>query len=841
MGNRVEGQRSQYLRLSGNDVVLSGISTASIRSLAVTEREKIKMSAKSAIVNVGSPSDDVGKNSAGKITKPKGVKSKTAKTKGKSKSPKPKVPKQKTSKLKTADTRTDKSPGSQPKSVRSKSSKPVSAKPKGDVSAVGEARFDLQDSQWYLNRELTWLSFNRRVLHEAEDERTPLLERLKFIAIVSGNMDEFFMKRIGGLKQQIGAGMRELSLDGRTSRQQVTECYAEIRELEERKEKTFVEVCTLLEEKNILIERYDELTPKEKKLLREFYYTNIFPLLTPQSIDPAHPFPFISNLSLNLLVSLLYPKSRQTSLVRIKVPVNAGTPRFIRIGKGEHFIRLEEVMENNLDMLFPGMEIVSCEIFRVTRNANTEKDEEEADDLMEMIESELKERKFAPIVRLEIGAGMDSLHRGRLAAELELDEATDVFEAPGLLAMRDLFELTQLDFPRLHDAPHHPIDHPQLQSQRNIFHIIRDAGAILLQHPYESFSTSVERFLREAATDPKVRGIKMTLYRTSRQSRIIDALVLAAHNGKQVTVVVELKARFDEATNISLAERMEEAGVHVTYGVVGLKTQCKVIMVVRQDYNGLRRYLHIGTGNYHAETARLYSDVGILTCDQLLAEDVTELFNFLTTGFMLKRKYSRLALAPRTLKKALLDKIEREIGLHRTFGGGLIQFKINALEDGDVVKALYRASIEGVKIDLIVRDTCRLLPGIPGLSETIRVMSVVGRFLEHARIYYFRNGGAEEYFIASADAMKRNLEARVEILCPVEPVELTRELRAVFDTHIADQRSAWDMQPDGGYIQRMPQEGAVSDGSHNLLITRSNRRLRESLKLKKKKSKIKEQ
>jgi polyphosphate kinase len=693
-------------------------------------------------------------------------------------------------------------------------------------------QFDLHDIQWFLNRELTWLSFNRRVLHEAEDDRTPLLERLKFIAIVSSNLDEFFMKRIGGLKQQIGAGMRELSLDGRSARQQVTECQAEVRDIEARKEQEFQNIRTLLEDKNILIESYDELTPKEKKLLREFYYANIFPLLTPQSIDPAHPFPFISNLSLNLLVSLQYPKARQNSLVRIKVPVNAGTPRFIRIGKGDHFIRLEEVMMNNLDMLFPGMDIMSCELFRVTRNANTEKDEDEADDLMEMIESELKERKFAPIVRLEIVAGMNPVHRGRLAAELELNEETDVFEVSGLLALRDLFELTKLDFPRLHDPPHHPVDHPQLQTQRNIFHIIRDAGAILLQHPYESFSTSVERFLREAATDPKVRGIKMTLYRTSRQSRIIDALILAAHNGKQVAVVVELKARFDEATNISLAERMEEAGVHVTYGVVGLKTHCKVILVVRQDYNGLRRYLHIGTGNYHAETARLYSDVGILSCDQFIAEDVTELFNFLTTGFMLKRKYSKLALAPRMLKKALIDKIEREIDSHRAVSGGLIQFKINALEDGDVVRALYRASMAGVKIDLIVRDTCRLRPGIPGLSETVTVISVVGRFLEHARIYYFHNGGADEYFIASADAMKRNLEARVEILCPVEAAGLTRELRLMFDTHLADQRSAWDMQPDGSYVQRTPADGN-GEGSHRLLIARAQKRVKDNLKKKK--------
>ncbi|MDD5286598.1 MAG: polyphosphate kinase 1 [Desulfuromonadaceae bacterium] len=707
------------------------------------------------------------------------------------------------------------------------------------MSAPGAAQFDLSDSQWYLNRELTWLSFNRRVLHEAEDERTPLLERLKFIAIVSANLDEFFMKRIGGLKQQIGAGMRELTLDGRSARQQVNECHVEIRDLEARKEGLFNQVCAMLKEKNILIEQYADLTPKLRKLLREQYYDNIFPLLTPQSIDPAHPFPFISNLSLNLLVTVRYPKARDVSLVRVKVPVGLGTPRFIRVGKGDHFVRLEDVMMNNLDMLFPGMEVVSCETFRVTRNANTEKDEDEADDLMEMIESELKERKFAPIVRLEIVSGMEPLHRGRLAAELELDEENDVFEVPGMLALRDIFELVKLDYPRMHDQPHYPIDHPLLQSQRNIFHIIRDAGSILLQHPYESFSTSVERFLREAAIDPKVRGIKMTLYRTSSQSRIIDALLLAAQNGKQVAVVVELKARFDEATNIRLAERMEEVGIHVTYGVVGLKTHCKVIMVVRQDFTGLQRYIHIGTGNYHADTARLYSDVGLLTCDQIIAQDVTELFNYLTTGFMARRNYQKLIPAPRLLKKALLSRIEREIGLHNEKGGGLIQFKMNALEDGDIIKALYRASMAGVKIDLVIRDTCRLRPGIPGLSESVGVISVVGRFLEHSRIYFFRNGGAEEYFISSADAMKRNLEARVEVLCPVESTMLTRELRVVFDTHIADQRSAWDMQPDGSYIQRVPREDAGAEGSHNLLIARTEKRQKESLKQKKKKIKNK--
>jgi len=715
------------------------------------------------------------------------------------------------------------------KLVKSKAAKKQDAPPQPAPAELASA-FDLSDSDWYLNRELTWLEFNRRVLHEAVDERTPLLERLKFIAIVSANVDEFVMKRIGGLKQQIGAGMHDLTLDGRTPRQQVQECHASIRELHARKREAFNHVRELMELKGIVIESYDALSAKQKKQLREHYYTNIFPLLTPQSIDPAHPFPFISNLSLNLLVTLRYPKAREVSLARVKVPVGLGSPRFIRVGKGDHFVPLEEVMMNNLDTLFPGMHIVACEIFRVTRNANTEKDEEEADDLMAMIESELKERRFAPIVRLEIGAGMEPLHRGRLAAELELDEENDVFEVPGMLAQRDLFELARLDYPRLHDPAHHPIDHPQLLTKRNIFHTIRDAGALLLQHPYVSFSTSVERFLREAATDPKVRAIKMTLYRTSSQSRIIESLLLAAQNGKQVAVVVELKARFDEATNIELAERMEEAGIHVTYGVVGLKTHCKVILVVRQDYQGLRRYVHIGTGNYHAETARIYSDLGILTCDPAIAQDVTELFNYLTTGFSARRNYQALVPAPKFLKKALLSKIAREVERHRETGGGLIKFKMNALEDGEIVKALYRASMAGVKIDLYVRDTCRLRPGIAGLSENIRVVSIVGRFLEHARIYYFRNGGAEEYFISSADAMKRNLEARVEILCPITLPELTRELRVIFECYDADHRSAWDMQPDGNYLQRRPAEGEGEAGTHQMLIAQAEKRLKESLK-----------
>lgn len=688
----------------------------------------------------------------------------------------------------------------------------------------------------FLNRELTWLEFNRRVLHEATDSRTPLLERLKFIAIVSANLDEFFMKRIGGLKQQVGAGLQYLTVDGRTPRQQIDECSAVVRELEGAKLQLLDNLLALLRREEIELLTYADLTARERKQLRDFYFRNIYPLVTPQSIDPAHPFPFISNLSLNLLVTLRYPKEAERSLARVKIPVGTGMPRFIRIGSSSRFIPLEELIRHNLDMLFPEMEVVSCALFRVTRNANTERNEEQADDLLAMIESELQDRRFAPIVRLEVAAGMEVVHRGMLAAELALDEAADVYEATGMLAQRDLFEIAALEYPALRDPPHHPVDHPRFLTERNIFHVIRDAGSLLLQHPYESFATTVERFLLEASADPKVRAIKMTLYRTSSESRIIDCLVNAASNGKQVAVVVELKARFDEAANIRLAERMEEAGIHVTYGVVGLKTHCKVILVVRQDYDGLRRYVHIGTGNYHPGTARIYSDLGLLTSDDDFGRDATELFNYLTTGYTPKRHYAKLLPAPKHLKRALLAKIDREAALHSEKSPGLIQFKMNALEDAEIVAALYRAAQRGVRIELIVRDSCRLRPGVPGLSETVRVVSIVGRFLEHSRVYYFRNGGAEEYFISSADAMKRNLEYRVEVMAPVEAPELCRELRTILDLHLRDRRNAWEMQSDGSYRQLAPAAGEEGAGSHDQLIALAEKRLKAGARLKKKKT-----
>ena len=695
---------------------------------------------------------------------------------------------------------------------------------------------DLKDSALYLNRELTWLEFNRRVLNEAEDERTPLLERVKFLAIVSSNLDEFFMKRIGGLKQQVGAGVQELTVDGRTPQQQIDEAQAVVSEIEARKERLLPEVLGGLAEHGIEVIDHSDLKEEERGTLRKHYIENIMPLVTPQSIDPAHPFPFISNLSLNLLVTLNY-KEEESTTARVKVPIGAGLPRFVRIGGSDRFVPLEQVISSNLDLLFPRMNIESCEPFYVTRNANLARESDVADDLLAVIESEVRERRFAPIVRVKIQRGMDPYRRGWLAAELGLDPDKDVFESESMLAMRHLFELATLEFPALRDPPNHPVDHGALVDERSIFYAIRNAGSILLQHPYESFSNSVERFVREASADPKVRAIKMTLYRTSGETKILDYLLDAARNGKQVAVVVELQARFDEAANIRWASRLEEAGIHVTYGVMGLKTHCKVILVVRQDFYGLRLYAHVGTGNYHAGTARLYDDLGLLTCDETIGRDLVELFNYLTTGYTPRRRYAKILSAPKLLKRSVLSKISREMEVHASDGSGHIQLKANALEDADIVRALYEASRAGVRVDLFVRDTCRLRPGLPGISESVRVVSVVGRFLEHSRIYYFRNGGDEEYYIGSADLMKRNLEQRVEIVVPVEAPALRADLRSILDLHMADERSAWDMQPDGTYVQRRSEDPDVP-GCQQKLIALAENRLRAAMRLRRRKPQV---
>jgi len=695
--------------------------------------------------------------------------------------------------------------------------------------------WDLDRAELYLNRELTWLGFNWRVLGMAEDDRTPLLERFFFLSIVSSNLDEFFMKRIGGLKQQLEAGVKTLSPDGRTPREQITESYVQVRQQVTRKRELVRRLFSELEAQGIRVRRWDELGEADQEWLRRHYVENVFPLVTPQATDPAHPFPFVSNLSLNLLVTLHYPDDDLESLARVKVPLGPGVPRFIRLRDTHEYVPLESVMEGNLDLLFPGMVVESCEQFRVTRNADTEQDEETAEDLLSMIETELRHRRFAPIVRLEVGAGMTPRHRGMLAAELGLDEAQDVFEVEGMLALRDLMELASIEVADLRYEPHHPVDNPAFVDDRSIFHIIRDAGSVLVHHPYESFHSSVERFLKEAAEDPKVRAIKMTFYRTSAESKPIEYLMEAARNGKQVAVVMEIKARFDEAANIRWASKLGAAGIHVTYGVLGLKTHCKSIMVVRQDYDGLRRYCHVGTGNYHAGTARGYCDLGLFTCDEQTGRDLTELFNYLTTGYRPKREYGKLLPAPKIMKPSILEKIAREIEHARAGESAHIQFKLNALEDPDVTRALYEASQAGVTVDLIVRDTCRLRPGIPGLSDNVRVVSILGRFLEHARIYYFRNGGDEEFWIGSADAMRRNLKNRVELLAPVEDSAHRQTLRFILDRQLADRRLAWEMGPDGSCVQLLPSTEAEETGCQERFIGAAGARNFEATRLRRRK------
>ncbi|HXZ24828.1 MAG TPA: polyphosphate kinase 1, partial [Nitrospiria bacterium] len=694
-----------------------------------------------------------------------------------------------------------------------------------DPAALAPAppAIDLDSPEWYLNRELTWLEFNRRIFNEALDERNPLLERVKFLAIVASNFDEFFMKRIGGLKQQSGAGVTELSIDGRTPEQQIRESQAVVRSLEEQQRILAADLIRQLDQAGVRISDYSTLSQEDRNAVREHYVKNIFPLVTPLAIGPAHPFPFLSNLSLNLLVTVRHSGEESADLVRIKVPVGEEIPRFLQIGDRMHFVPLEDVIAKNLDLLFPGMQIESYELFRVTRNAITEIPGQQAEDLMSMVESELRDRKFAPIVRLEVSKGMDPTRRGMLAAELGVDEATDVFEVDGLMAKPDLFQIAALKIRELHDPPHHPIDHPLIAGATNLFHLIRKEGPLLLQHPYESFVTSVERFVKEASEDPKVLAIKMTIYRTAAESKIIDYLIEASQNGKQVAVAVELKARFDESSNIRWANRLERAGIHVSYGVLGLKTHGKIIFVLRRDYDGLRRYAHFGTGNYNADTARVYSDLGLLTCDEAIGEDLTELFNFLTSGNVPNRRYRKLLPAPTEMKQVLLTKINREIAMHSAASPGLIRFKVNSIEDKDISKALYQASRAGVTVELIVRDTCRLRPGVPGLSDRIKVVALVGRFLEHARIYYFRNGGNEEYYISSADCMTHKMQRRIEVTVPVEGRELHAQLRHIFELQLAPQHSLWVMQSDGSYVRSVP-ETAVGAGAQERLIQEAQER-----------------
>ncbi|HYG64721.1 MAG TPA: polyphosphate kinase 1 [Thermoanaerobaculia bacterium] len=676
----------------------------------------------------------------------------------------------------------------------------------------------------FLNRELSWLEFNRRVLHEVEDPSIPLLERLKFVAIFDSNLDEFFMKRVGGLKQQLASNVRDLPPDGGSPRQQLAAINAAVRPMLALERRLLnEELLPALRQHGLEILTWDELKASERRHLVEEFDRKIFAILTPLAVDPAHPFPFISNLSLSLAVSVKAPGEDEVSFARVKAPHLL--PRWIQIPKTLRFVPLEEVIAHNLDRLFPGMEIVESYPFRVTRNADVQRNEETADDLLEAIQEELRERRFATVVRLEVAAGMPGWMLDLLSEELEV-VPQEIFEAEGPLALRDLMTLaSSVPLPSLRYRPWAPVTHPRLHppapdEATDIFATIA-AGDFLVHHPYDSFATSVQRFIEAAADDPAVFAMKQTLYRTSAESPNMQALIRAAEMRKQIAVTVEIKARFDEAANIEWAEALEKVGAHVAYGLVGLKTHAKIALVVRQERDAtLRCYCHIATGNYNPETAKLYTDLGLFTCREDITEDVAQLFNLLT-GYVYQPRFKKLLVAPINMRPRFLELIAREVEHQKAGRGGRIIAKMNALDDRQIIEALYEASAAGVEIDLIVRGICRLRPGLPGRSETLRVISIVGRFLEHTRIFYFANAGAPEHFIGSADWMSRNLDARVEAIVPVEEPRLQEEIKTILDLQLADNVKAWDMRPDGSYVQRRPAPGEDARSSQDLLMQRA--------------------
>jgi polyphosphate kinase len=678
-----------------------------------------------------------------------------------------------------------------------------------------------------LNRELSWLEFNRRVLHEAEDPRTPLLERLKFIAIFESNLDEFFMKRVGGLKQQLASNVREIPDAGASPRQQLAAINAVVRPMVARQRRLLNdEILPALRQHGLEIVPWEELRSAERRHLCEEFERRIFPVLTPLAVDPAHPFPFISNTSLSLGVGVKPPGPGPLRFARVKAPHIL--PRWVQVPRTLRSVALEDLIAHNLDRLFTGMEIVDSFPFRVTRNADVQRNEETAEDLLEAIQEELQERRFATVVRLEVGKGTPEWMLRLLCEELEVTDQ-EVFELEGPLALKDLMSLAvSAPLPSLRYRPWSPVTPPAFHAvepgeERDVFCAISE-GDILVHHPYDSFSTSTQRFIEAAVADPSVVAIKQTLYRTSAGSPNMEALIRAAEDRKQIAVTVEIKARFDEAANIEWAEALEKVGAHVCYGLVGLKTHAKICLVVRQERDVLRLYTHIATGNYNPETAKLYTDLGLFTVREDIAQDVAQLFNMLT-GFVHQPRFSKLLVAPVNMRQRFLELIAREVEHQREGRGGHIIAKMNALDDRQIIEALYEASAAGVQIDLIVRGICRLRPGLPGVSETIRVISLVGRFLEHARIFYFGNGGEPEYFFGSADWMSRNLDARVEAIVPVEDPRLQGELKAILDLQLADNVKAWDMRSEGSYVQRAPAPGDEPRSSQDLLMARALERV----------------
>ena len=675
----------------------------------------------------------------------------------------------------------------------------------------------------YLNRELSWLEFNARVLEEALDERVPLLERLKFLAIFSTNLDEFYMVRVAGLRRKVAAGAAQYAPESLAPAEQLEAIRARVQELLMRRRQVLKgELLPGLSRHDIHLLKMDALDEAERARVHAFFEAEVFPVLTPLAVDPGHPFPYISNLSLSLAVDIKDPVTGKAHFARVKVP--RSLPRWVSIGRGHCFVPLEEVIGAHLGSLFPGMEVQRWFTFRITRYSDLDLGQmDQPEDLLETIEQQVFQRRFGEVVRLEVQRDMPERIRTLLLEELGESETqlvaplvmADVHDQDDLLEFGDLMQLISIDLPELKDPPHTPQVPSAFRDARNMFDAIRERD-VLVHHPFESFSASVEAFLEAAANDPHVLAIKLTLYRTSGDTAIVRALTSAAEAGKQVAVIIELQARFDETNNISFARAMESVGIHVAYGLPGLKTHAKTILVVRRDADGIRRYVHIGTGNYNTKTARLYTDMGLFSCNPDLGADLSDLFNSLT-GVSRQRFYRRLAVAPVTLRARILELIDRETALARAGKGGRIIAKMNALVDPEIIAALYRASQAGVTVDLIVRGICCLVPGLAGVSDNVRVISIIGRFLEHSRIFFFANAGHPEYYIGSADWMPRNFDRRVEVIAPIEDPALHKGIEAVLATCLGDNRQAWELGADGQYRRRQP-EGEAVRGTHQTLI-----------------------
>jgi polyphosphate kinase len=678
----------------------------------------------------------------------------------------------------------------------------------------------------FLDRELSWLAFNERVLELAEDDTLPLIERAKFLAIFASNLDEFFMVRVAGLKRRIATGIAVRAASGLMPREVLDAIYGRSTALMQRQADLFHGTLQpALADEGILLLRWEEASDAERDQLSHFFRTKVFPVLTPLAVDPAHPFPYISGLSLNLAVVVRNPTSGTELFARVKVPPIL--ERFVLVGPAR-FVPLEDIIAAHLGELFPGMEVLQHHAFRVTRNEDLEVEEDDAENLLLALERELMRRRFGPPVRLEVEQSIDPHVLDLLVRELGIG-TEEVVRIPGLLDLTALWAVDRLPRDDLKLRAFLPRTSRELtdvetSSPPDVLEAMRD-HEVLLHHPYDSFSTSVQRFLEQAATDPKVLAIKQTLYRTSGDSPIVDALVAAAEEGKQVLAIVEIKARFDEQANIDWARKLEQAGCHVVYGLVGLKTHCKLSMVVRDDGDRLRRYVHIGTGNYHPKTARLYEDVGLLTTDEEVGEDVARLFNVLS-GYSMETEYRRLLVAPHSVRSGLVERIDREIANQRAGLPSRVRIKCNSIVDEQTIDALYRASQAGVPVDVWVRGICALRPGVPGLSETIRVRSVLGRFLEHSRIFEFDNAGEPEVWIGSADLMHRNLDRRIEVLVRLGSDRHTRELSDLIDLAFDPGTSTWHLDSDGGWqrVDRDPDGTPLTDVQATL-IARQSRRL----------------